>query len=134
MLLQEQVQDYEQVTAAHLLDLQFRGTGFAVGPADGYDSVAVAPDDRLERQLDGKVEVLGDERLGALDDLPTVTLERVGRVVVAKSKERLYEGVGEAVEQQFVLWIVDDPTPLYKARPKDALVAFFELAETPHHV
>jgi hypothetical protein len=58
MVLEEHVQDDEQIAAAHLLQFQLRGAVLAVGPRDRHHVVGVAADDRLQRHLDGQVEVV----------------------------------------------------------------------------
>src|SRR4029077_2086559 len=65
--LEPDVEHDEEVAAAHLFHLQLRLAGGAVGPGGGDDGEAVAADDGLEGELDGEVEVLGEERLDSLD-------------------------------------------------------------------
>ena len=83
MLLQEQVQHYEQITATHLPQLQLGDAATPVGPAYRDHLVAKPAHDRLQRKLDGQVEVFRDERAAAFYGLPPVALEGVGYVVVA---------------------------------------------------
>src|SRR5690348_10720876 len=85
--LEPDVEDDEEVAAAHLFHRQLRLAAGAVGPGGGDDGVGVAADDRLEGELDGEVEVLGEERLDGLDHLAPVGLEGVGGVVVAVAEE-----------------------------------------------
>src|SRR5580700_6743678 len=59
ILLKPEVEDDEQVAAAHLLDLQFGETSFAIGPAYRNHRVGVAADNRFQRHFHGKVEMRG---------------------------------------------------------------------------
>ena len=66
----------------------------------GHHRVGVPPHDRLQRHLDGQVEVVGEQRLDVVDDLAAVGLEGVRRVVVAVTEEEPDAEVHEAVERQ----------------------------------
>src|SRR4051794_39109528 len=65
---QPDVENYEEVAASHLFHRQLRLAAGPVGPGGGDHLVAVAADDRLQRHLDGEVEVLGEKGMDRLDD------------------------------------------------------------------
>src|SRR4051794_3745659 len=71
----------EKIPAAHFFDLELGDAEFPVAPRDGCDRVAVPAHDGFQRKLDGEIEMRGEERAAAVDDGPTVSLERVRRVV-----------------------------------------------------
>src|SRR2546425_4561944 len=78
MLLQPEIQNDEEIPAAHLLKLQLGNSGAAIGPGDWYDCERISADDRLQRHLHGEIEVWRDQRRQALNHLAAVTFERVG--------------------------------------------------------
>jgi hypothetical protein len=86
----------------------------------------VAADDRLQRHLDGEVEVLGEERLDRLDHLAPVGLEGVGGVVVAVAEEEADELVGEAVEDVLEARVVVDAGAGHEAGAEGAVPALFQ--------
>ncbi len=98
--LEQHVKDDEGVAAPHLAEVELRSPGAATVPGDRDDPVAVAPNDRLERNLDRQVEVVGEQGLDSLDHLPPVGLERVGGVVVVVAEERPDSPVDQAVDDQ----------------------------------
>src|SRR5215207_2875480 len=101
-LLEQAVQDDEHVARAHLADLELRDPFLAIVPAVRDDDVRVAADDRLERHLDGQVEVVREEGLDPRDDAPPIELEGVREVVVRVPEEQLDQRVAEPVQYQLV--------------------------------
>lgn len=98
ILFQPDVHTYEQISAPHLLDLELCHPRPAVAPGNGNDCPTVASNDGLERNLDRKVEVRGDERPAAVDNFPAIGLEGVGGVVELDPEEHLEELVGKPVD------------------------------------
>src|SRR5262245_56396934 len=78
VLLQPAVHHDEEVAAAHLLQLELGLARLAVAPGDRHDGPGVASHRGLQRDLDRQVEVRGEERAAAVDDLAPVRLEGVG--------------------------------------------------------
>jgi hypothetical protein len=70
---------------------------------------AVAANDRLQRHLDGEVEVIRQQGLNRVDDLAAVGLEGVGRVVVVVPEDRPDEPVREPVDRQLQPGVVVHP-------------------------
>src|SRR3954468_23503064 len=108
VVLEEDVQDDEQVAAAHLGQAQLGLAVGPIGPRDRQDRVGMAANDGLERQLDGQVEVVGEQRLDVLDHFAPVGLERVGRVVVAVPEEHADAGVDDPVDDELEPRVVHD--------------------------
>src|SRR5687767_16009406 len=67
VLLDEAIEDDEEIPAPHLLDLELRLAAFAPVPVRRHDRPAIAAHDRLERQLDGHVEMVRQERTKPVD-------------------------------------------------------------------
>jgi hypothetical protein len=86
----------------------------------------VAAYDRLERDLHGQVEVVGEQGLDGLDHLPPVGLERVGGVVVVVAEERPDPPVDQAVEDQLDPRVVGHPVAAGEAGPEGAVKAVLE--------
>jgi regulator of extracellular matrix RemA (YlzA/DUF370 family) len=63
--LKPAIKDDEQVTRTHLLDAQFGNARFAVLPRIRQNRIAIAAHDAFERQLNGQVEVMRQQRLDA---------------------------------------------------------------------
>src|SRR5438874_2533380 len=82
----EAVQDDEQISRAHLLDLELGFTGFAVDPVVRDHAVAVTADHRLKRQLDSQIEMVAEQRLDPFDYFSAVHLESIGDVVVLETE------------------------------------------------
>ena len=59
----------------------------AILPRDRREGPRVAADDGFEGQLNREIEVRGDERAAAFDDVATVGFERVGGVVEAVAED-----------------------------------------------
>ena len=108
VVLEEDVEDDEQVAAAHLLDRELALPRGPVSPRDRDHREAVPADDRLQRDLDREVEVVGEQRLDRLDHLAPVGLEGVRGVVEAVAEEHPDEPVGEPVEHQLHPRVVVD--------------------------
>src|SRR5476651_2218540 len=108
VFLEPDVEHDEKVTAAHFLDLELGHARAPVSPADWNHDPVKAPHDGFQRQFDGQVEVGRDQRAASLDDLPSISLESVRRVVQANSKEYLDEKIGESVQIPFQPRIADD--------------------------
>gem|GEM_PF-6111620 len=126
VVLEEHVEHDEQVAAAHLLELELRLAGGAVAPGDRHDGVAVAADERLQRDLDREVEVVGQQRLDAVDDLAPVGLECVRRVVVAVAEDQADREVDDPVEQELEARVAVGAGAGHEARAERALVALLE--------
>ena len=134
VVLQEDVEDDEQVAAAHLLDRELALARGAVAPRDRDHGEAVAADDRLQRQLHREVEVVGEQRLDGLDHLAAVGLEGVRRVVEAMAEQDADEPVREPVQHQLGQRVVDHRRLGQEARAEDAVVALLEQAVVAHQV
>src|SRR5436309_1816771 len=132
--LQPHVEDDEQVARTLLLQAEAAGATFAVAPCDRQHLVAVAPHDRLQRQLDGEVEVRRDERLAAAGDLGAIAFERVGRVVVSDPKQHAYDEFRQAVDDELEVRVVDRPSAAYEARAEGAVGLVAQHAVVPDHV
>src|ERR1700761_3227976 len=132
--LKPDIEHDEEVATAHLFHLQLRLAGGAVGPGRGDDGEAVAADDGLQGQLDGQVEVLGEQRLDGFDDLALVCLEGVGGVVVAVPEEHPDELVGEPVDEELQRRIVVDVGAGHEARAEGAVPALFEQPDVANEV
>src|SRR5581483_10732304 len=76
VMLEKHVEDDEEVPASHLLEPQLRLAEASIRPRDREDAIRVASHDRLERELDRKVEVIREDRLNRLDHLAAIGLER----------------------------------------------------------
>src|SRR5215212_2508112 len=126
MRLEERVEDDEEVAAAHLAQPELRLAPGAVRPGDRHDAVVMAADDRLERHLDREVEVVRQQRLDVVDDLATVRLECIRRVVVAVPEEHADAEVHHAVDDQLQLRVVAHGRTGYETRPKRAVVSALE--------
>src|SRR5215213_1149899 len=98
--LQQHVEDDEGVAAAHLPQVELRLADAPSPPGDRHDPVAVSSHDRLQRDLNGQIEVVGEQGLDRVDHLPLVGLEGIGRVVVAVAEEHPDPPVDHPVEDQ----------------------------------
>ena len=127
-LLKPEIQDDEQVPAAHLLQLQLGETSLAVGPTHRDYVVGVAADNRFERHLDREIEMRRDQRLNSLNHFATVTLKCIGDVVIAESEDHADEIVDDAIEEQFVLRIVDDLAASHKTGSEYTFKSFLNFA------
>src|SRR4051812_11060236 len=126
VMLQEDVEDDEQITAAHLLQTQLGLAGGAVGPRDRDDGVGVAADHGLQWQLDGQVEVRRQQRPDVVDDLALVGLEGVGGVVVAVAEQQPDAQVDQPVERQLEGRVVVDLRAGHEPRPEGAVKALLQ--------
>src|SRR5258708_2241102 len=107
-LLEPQIQDYEQIAASHLLDLELGDTGLPVSPGDRNHRKGEASDDGLQRHFNREIEMRRDERLHELDRFAAVTLERVRNVVVAEAEYYLHEPVRQLIDDHLLHWIAED--------------------------
>lgn len=120
------VEDDEEVAAAHFFDFEFGDAVAAVAPGDGDDRKIVAADDGFEGEFDGDVEVRGEDGADAVDDFFAVGFEGVGGVVKAVAEEESHEGVGQAVHEKFDRRVIDGAAAFHEAAAEDAVVAFVE--------
>ena len=134
VFLQPNIQDNEEVTAAHLADFQFGHASAAVAPGDGDNRKIVAPYDGFEGEFDGDVEVRGEDGSNAIDDFFAVGFEGVGGVVEAVSEKETHEGVGQTVHEEFNRRIVDGAAAAHEAAAEDAIVAFVEFFPVADYV
>src|SRR5438067_8833742 len=73
----EAIEDDEQIPTAHLANAQLGQPGLAIVPGVGQHGVGIPADDGLEQQLDGQVEMMGEDWLHAGDHHPTIAFERI---------------------------------------------------------
>src|SRR5215813_7165023 len=62
----------------------------------------------------------------AVDNRPSICLKSIGSVIDAAMKQNSQEPVRHAVENQFVKWVIDQPTATNKARTEDSVPTFIE--------
>ncbi len=122
MLFQPNIEANEQVTTAHLLDLELRFAGAAITPRYGYARPFVASNNRFQGYLDRQVEMGRDQRPAPIDRRSPVGFESIGNVVVFDSKQNSQKGVGETVQEKFQPRIIDDSAPFHKAASEHAVV------------
>src|SRR5579871_3406455 len=70
----------------------------------------------------------GDQRLDPLNHFATVTLECIGDVVVTESEYHADEVIDDAIENQFVLRIIDDAAAAHKTGSEYTFKAFLKFA------
>ena len=97
IFLQPDIEADEQIATAHFIDLEFRLTGAAVAPGDGYNGEGKSSDDGFERQLDCDVEVRREDRAYAINNGFSIGLEGVGRFVEAVVEENPHKRVCQSV-------------------------------------
>ena len=85
-----------------------------------------AADDRLQREFDRQVEIVGEDRLDALDRLAPVGLEGVRRVIVAMAEEEPDPGVDDPVEDELAGRIVLNGSTGDESRSERTVVSVFE--------
>ena len=106
----------------------------AILPGDRRQGPRVAAHDGFEGELNREIEVGGDERAAAFDDVAAVGLEGVGGVVEAVAEEDADEEIGEAVDEEFDAWVVEDFTAADEAAAEGAFVALVEQMPVAHGV
>jgi len=126
IFLQPDVEDDEEVAAAHFADLEFGHARTAVAPGDGNDGETVAADDGFQGEFDGDVEVGREDGADAVDDFFAVGFEGVGRVVETVAEEETNEGVGQTVHEELDRRVVDGSAALHETAAENAVVAFVE--------
>ena len=126
VLLQPDVEANEEVAAAHFFYFQLWRAGAPVAPGDGERGPAKAADDGLERYLHRDVEMRGDERPAALDHFPAIGLKGVRRVVEFDAEKNFEEKVGQSIQEQFDLWIIDHASAFDEPAAKNAVVALVQ--------
>src|SRR4051812_851766 len=77
VLFQPDVRTDEEVSTAHLLDLQFRFAVFAVLPGDRRDGITETADDRFQGDFYREVEVGRQEWPASVDYSSSVSFEGV---------------------------------------------------------
>ena len=115
------IEDDEEVAAAHFFDFELGEAGAAVVPGDGDGGEGVAADEGFEGEFDGDVEVGAEDGADAVDDFAAVGFEGVGGVVEAVAEEGADEEVGESVEEELEGWVVDDAAAFGEAGAEDAV-------------
>src|SRR5581483_2164698 len=127
-LLEPQVEDDEEIAAAHFLDAQLGYAGFPVCPGDRNHAIGVAAHNGLQRHLDGQVEVRRNERLHRGNHFTPVYLEGVRNIVEPKSKEHADKEIRQTIQQQFMTRIIDNTRTLDKPGSEHAITAGGKLA------
>src|SRR5207244_261538 len=107
VVFEPHVQHDEEVTASHFIQPQLGFAVSAVGPGDRYDRIVEASHYRLQGKLDSKVEMVGEQRLNLIDDVPPIRLTRVGGVVVAVLKEDADPRIDDPIDDQLHPWVID---------------------------
>ena len=125
VLLEPHVEDDEHVSAAHLTHPELRRPDVRLVHEIGITRYSNR-DDRLQRQLDGQVEVVREQRINRLDHLTPVGLEGIRRVVVTVQEDRPDEEVGEAVDEELQPRVVAGPPARHEARAERAVPALLE--------
>lgn len=115
------IRDNEKIATSHLANLQFRDSGATISPRDGDDLPVVAADNRLEREFHGDIEVGRQNWHATLDDLTSISLERIGGVVQAVPEENAYEKIRRAVKDVLNSWIVYNSAAWHESAPKHAI-------------
>jgi hypothetical protein len=100
-LFEKAIEYDEKITRSDFLDLELRRTLLAIDPGIRDDRVPVTAHDRLERELDRQVELLGEQRLDAGDYSPPVHFERIRNVIAGNAKQQLDELVAQSVHTSF---------------------------------
>lgn len=121
------VEDDEEVTAAHFFDFEFGDAVAAVAPRDGNDGKVVTADDGFEGQFDGDVEMRRENGADAIDDFFAVGFEGVRRVVEAVAEEEAHKGVGHAVHEELDRRVIDGAAALHETAAENAVITFVEL-------
>ena len=116
----------EEITTAHLFNLQFCDTGPAVAPRYRNDSPGKPTHDRFERQFDSDIEMGRNERPAAIDHFATVGFKGIGEVGERNMKSKPDEPIRQAVEQEFVKRVIDDSASAHEAGPEHRVPAFIE--------
>src|SRR5439155_16241648 len=124
----EAIEDDEQIPTAHLANAQLGQPDLAIIPGVGQHGVGIPADDGLERQLDGQVEMMGEDWLHAGDHRPTIAFERIGNVIGLQSEQESYEEIREPVQHQLARRVVDHGASAREARSEHAVVALVDLA------
>ena len=123
MLFQPDVAADEEVTTAHLLDLQFRLTRATVFPGDGHHRPGEATHNRFERQFHREIEMRRDERTAAVNHLAAIRFEGIGRVVERDAEDGLDKKVRAAVYEQLDRRIISRPAAFDKPAAEHAIPA-----------
>ena len=96
-LFEKTIEDDEEIARPHFLYLEFRYALFPVDPRVGHHSVAVTAHNRLQRQFDGQIEMLREQRLDTGDHGAAVHFECVGHIVTGNAEQQLDEPVSQPV-------------------------------------
>jgi hypothetical protein len=122
VVLEPDVQDDEQVATAHFLELELRRAVAPVGPANGHDRVRIPADDG-HSTASRRSEPVRQQPLDLFDDVPTIGLERTGRVVVSASEHQPDAGVNDTIEQKLRERVTACPSTGSESRPERAVIA-----------
>src|SRR5688500_4439142 len=98
--LDKTVENDEQIARSHLVDLELRYAGRTVDPVVRQDRICISAHNRLERKLNGKIEMVAEDGLDTLDHMATEQLESVRDVVVSQTEQNLNEQVGDAIDRE----------------------------------
>lgn len=86
-LFEEPIEHDEKIARSHFLDFELRHTLIAIDPGIRYDRIPVAAHDRLERELDCQIEVLGEQRLDTGDYSASIHFGRIRNVIAGNAKQ-----------------------------------------------
>lgn len=92
------VQTDEQITATHFFDFELRGAGSAIAPGYGDNFPAVSPDDGFQWNLDGQIEMRGQEWSASTNYRASVCLERIRRIVQIDPEEHAQEKISKSID------------------------------------
>ena len=119
----ENIENDKQISAPHFPDFQLGDACLAVSPTDGNRLIGVASDDGFQGELNGHVEVMGEQWHAPVDDMLPVGFECIGDVIMPQPEEDLNKEIGEPVQNQFVHRITDQSASFEKTGSEDAVVA-----------
>src|ERR1700736_2122556 len=98
---QPYVQTNEQVAASHFLDFEFGFSCFPVAPGNWNDCPGVTANDRLERNLDRKIEMWSNEWSTSIDNRLSIGFKRVRCVVQINVEQELQEFIRRSIDDEF---------------------------------
>jgi len=132
--LQPNIQANKKVTTSHLFNLKLCFARSSVAPGDRNHRPRITSDDRLERNLDGQIEVWRDERLTAFDRRSAVRLKRVSRIVERNFEKEAQKSVRQSIHLELEPWVVDHSAPFDEATSEYAIPTFIQCLPIPDNV